>query len=259
MPLLGTLDIRQWAAGGPVAAFDPWDGDAWVLKHAEVLAVSIEVQPQARALLPPGMHPSVPVYVVFNVGRFPESPVGPFTMAQVLVSGRIGIRPRGFALKTLVDNEAARRELAMRWGYPVAPGEAKIVARHDRVQAEAYVGGKLVLQCEITDRIPIEGSDIEPLASTNLARSAADGKLVLIQVEPAYDYAKAERGKPRVLSFDQTAWRMGGHVELNQGIAGVYSQCDMALPPPRYIMDPERPSSQMPQSSLKTDSVTSAH
>src|SRR5271157_1832016 len=122
MPVLGTLDIAQWAAGG-VSSFDPWDGDAWVLKNAELLAVSIEIQPVARALLPPGMHPSVPMYAVFSVARFPESPVGPFKMAQVLISGRVGIRPRGFALKTLVNNEAARRELALRWGYPVAPGE----------------------------------------------------------------------------------------------------------------------------------------
>ncbi|HXR36102.1 MAG TPA: acetoacetate decarboxylase family protein [Candidatus Binataceae bacterium] len=246
MPLLGTLDIRQWTAGG-AATFDPWDGDAWVLKNAELLAVSIEIQPGARALLPPGMHPSVPMYAVFSVGKFPESPVGPFTMAQVLISGRTGIRPRGFALKTLVDNEAARRELAARWGFPVAPGEARIISRHDRVQAQARASGALVLQCELTDREPIEGSDIEPLPSTNLARSAADNKLVLIQVDPAYEYSKAERGRPRVLSFDQTVWRMGGHVELNQGITAVYSQCDMALPPPRFIMDPERPSSQMPK------------
>ena len=108
-------------------------------------------------------------------------------------------------------------------------------------------GGALVLQCELTDREPIEGSDIEPLPSTNLARNAADNKLVLIQVDPAYEYSKAERGRPRVLSFDQSVWRMGGHVELNQGITAVYSQCDLALPPPRFIMDPERPSSQMPK------------
>ncbi len=246
MPVLGTLDIAQWAAGG-VSKFDPWDGDAWVLKNAELLAVSIEIQPVARALLPPGMHPSVPMYAVFSVGRFPESPVGPFTMAQVLISGRVGIRPRGFALKTLVNNETARRELAARWGYPVAAGEAKIISRHDRVQAEVRAGGVSVLECELTDREPIEGSDSEPLASTNLARNAADDKLVLIQVEPAYEYSKAERGRPRVLSFDQTVWRTSGHVQLNQGITAVYSQCELALPPPRFIMDPERPSAQMPK------------
>jgi hypothetical protein len=246
MPLLGTLDIAQWTAGG-VSKFDPWDGDAWVLKNAELLAVSIEIQPVARALLPPGMHPSVPMYAVFSVGRFPDSPVGPFTMAQVLISGRVGIRPRGFALKTLINNETARRELAARWGYPVASGEAKIHSRHDRVQAEVRAGGALVLECELTDREPIEGSDIEPLANTNLARNAADDKLVLIQVEPAYEYGKAERGRPRILSFDQAAWRTGGQVQLNQGITAVYSRCDMALPPPRFIMDPQRPSSQMPK------------
>jgi hypothetical protein len=246
MPTLGTLDIRQWAAGGGVSTFDPWDGEAWVLKNAELFTVSLEIQPGGRALLPPGMHPSVPMYVVFSFGKFAESPVGSFSIAQVLISGRVGIRPRGFVLKTLVSSEAARRELTARWGYPAAEGEAKIISRHDRVRAEAWAGGALIAQCEMTDREPVEGADMEPLASTHLARNAADGNLVLIQVEPAYEYGKAERGRPRVLSFNQAAWRMGGHVQLNQGIVAVYSRCDMALPPPRFIMDPERPSSQMP-------------
>ncbi len=245
MPALGTLDIRQWAAGG-VPTFNPNDGEAWVLKGAELFTVSIEIQPGARALLPPGMHPSVPMYAVFSFGNFRESPVGPFSIAQVLISGRVGIRPRGFALKTLVSSEAARHELAARWGFPVAQGEARIISRHDRVQGEAWTGGALVAGCEMTDREPIEGADTEPLASTHLARNA-EGNLVLIQVEPAYEYGKAERGRPRVTSLDQAAWRMGGHVQLNQGIIAVYSRCDMALPPPRYIMDPEHPSSQMPK------------
>jgi len=248
MPTLGTLDIDQWAVQSGGATFNPWDGEAWVLKNAELFTVSIEIQPGARALLPPAMHPSVPMYAVFSFGNFAETPVGPFNIAQVLISGRVGIRPRGFALKTLVSSEAARRELAARWGYPVAQGEAKIISRHDRVCAEARIGGALVAQCEMTDREPVEGADMEPLASTHLAR-AADGKLVLIQVEPAYEYGKAERGRPRVLGFDQAVWRMGGHVQLNQGIVAVYSRCDMALPPPRFIMDPEGPPSQMPTAS----------
>jgi hypothetical protein len=52
-----------------------------------------------------------------------------------------GIRPRGFVLKALVDSQTARRELAARWGYPVAPGQSKIHSRHDRVQAEVHAGG----------------------------------------------------------------------------------------------------------------------
>lgn len=247
MPVLGTLDITKWVAAGGVALFDPKEGDAWVLSKAELFTVSIEIQPGARALLPPAMHPSVPMYVVFSFGKFPESPVGPFSVAQVLISGRVGIRPRGFVLKTLVSSEAARREMAGRWGYPVAEGEAKIIPRHDRVLAEAWAGGTMIAQCEMTDREPIEGADTEPLASTHLARNAPDGKLVLIQVEPAYQYASAERGRPRVLRFDPAPWRMDGYVQLDQGIVGVYSRCDLALAPPRFIMDPQRPSSQMPR------------
>ena len=247
MPVLGTLDIRQWAAGG-IAVFEGKDDETWVLKNTELLSLAIEIQPQARTLLPPGMHPAIPLYMALSIARCPETPVGPFTIAQVMIGGRTGIRPRGFALKSIVDSEAARRELAARWGFPVSPGEAKIWIQYDRVRAEVRADGAVALACELIDREPIAGSDIEPLASTNLARSHAEDKLVLIQVEPHYEYRKAERGRPRLLSFDQAVWRTAGQVQFAQGIAATYSVSDMTLPPPRYILDPERPSSQMPTS-----------
>jgi len=246
MPVLGTLDIRQWAAGG-ISVFEGQDDEAWVLKNAEVLNLAVEIQPHAQALLPPGMHPSVPLYVVLSIARCPDTPVGPFTLAQVLIAGRIGLRPRGFVLKSLVDSETARRELAARCGFPVSPGESRIWSQYDRVRAEVRAGGAVALACELTDREPIEGVDIEPLASANLARSGAEDKLVLIQVEPHYEYRKAERGRPRLLSFDQAVWRTAGQVQFAQGIAATYLVGDIMLPPPRYIIDPEQPSSQMPK------------
>jgi len=246
MPVLGTLDIRKWAEGG-IAVYAGKDDESWVLKNTELLSLSIEIQPQARTLLPPGMHPSIPLCMVFSIARYPDTPVGPFTLAQGMIVGRIGVHPRGFALKSLVDSETARRELAARWGFPVSPGEAKIWTQYDRVRAEVRADGEVALACELLDRGPIEGSDIESLASANLAYSRAEDKLVLIQVEPQYEYHKAERGRPRLLSFDQAVWRTAGQVHFAQGIAATYAVSDMTLPPPRYIIDPERPSSQMPQ------------
>jgi hypothetical protein len=46
MPVLGTLDIRQWAAGG-ISVFEGQDDEAWVLKNAEVLNLAVEIQPHA--------------------------------------------------------------------------------------------------------------------------------------------------------------------------------------------------------------------
>jgi hypothetical protein len=246
MPLLGTLDIQQWAASG-IAVYEGKDDEPWVLQNTESLQLSIEIQPQAQALLPPAMHPAIPMYMVCSITRCPDTPVGPFTLAQVLIAGRIGIRPRGFVLKSLVDREAARRELAARWGFPVFPGESRVWSQYDRVRAEVRTGGAVSLACELTDREPIEGVDIEPLACANVARSGSEDKLVLIQVEPHYEYHKAERGRPRLLSFDQTVWKTGGQVQFAQSIAATYLVSDIMLPPPRYIIDPEQPSSQMPK------------
>ncbi len=108
--------------------------------------------------------------------------------------GRAGVRPRGFVLRSFVDNENARRELAARWGYPVAPGEIHLVQRHDRVQARVTAEGRTLLEFELLDRDPISGADIQYIASMHLARNHQDQKTILVQVDPEYVFARAERG-----------------------------------------------------------------
>jgi len=130
------------------------------------------------------------------VTTYPESPIGAFSIAEVRVSGRTGVRPRGFVLRSYCDNDDARRELAERWGYPTVAGDVKLDVRHDRVVARVNAGGKPVLECELLDRDMISGGDIQYIASMHLARNKDDGKLVLVQVDPEFTFAKAERGKP---------------------------------------------------------------
>ena len=56
------------------------------------------------------MHPAIPRYVTFLVTRYPESPVGPFVLAQVRLMGRAGAHPRGFVLGAVASTpEAADR------------------------------------------------------------------------------------------------------------------------------------------------------
>ena len=115
--------------------------------------------------------------------------------------GRGGVRPRGFVLRSFVDNENARRELAARWGYPVAPGEIHLAQRHDRVQARVTAEGGTVLEFELLDRDPISGADIQYIASMHLARNRQDEKAVLVQCDPEYVFAKAERGRPKLIAL----------------------------------------------------------
>jgi acetoacetate decarboxylase len=242
-PRFGKLDFKSWGASAPM--IDGFKTEPWLLKRAEILNMAFEVDAlSADHLIAPAMHPVIPAYITITVTACPESAVGRFAIAELRVMGRAGVRPRGFVLQSFVNNENAGGELSARWGFPVAPGEIHLQTRHDRVQARVTAGGKTALEIEMLDRDVISGTDIQYVASMHLARNKEDQKPVLVQVDPEYVFAKAERGRPRLIALDQTLWRADGHLEVTDPISATFTTCDVTLPRIRYVCDPERPAIQ---------------
>ena len=243
MPRFGTLDLSGWNKSAP--SLNGYKTEPLVLKGAQILSINIEIDDDpADALLPRTMHPSIPEYAIFNVTNYPESPFGPFAIAEVRISGRTGVRPRGFVLKSFCNNEDACRELALRWGYPTAHAEVKLDVRHDRVVGRAASGGRPVLECEMVDRDFISGGDIQYIASMHMARNKEDGKLVLVQVDPDFTFSKAERGKPRIVMLDTDAFGAGNNLRLGNPISATFTTAEVKLPKIRYICNPELPAMQ---------------
>ncbi|MCU1451303.1 MAG: hypothetical protein JWP02_3473, partial [Acidimicrobiales bacterium] len=158
MPRFGTLDVDAALADAPVVA--SLDSPSWELPDVQLLQVNWEVDDDAALqLTPPALHPSIPPYASFVASRYPVSPVGPFTLVQVRLVVRAGIRPRALALGALCDSEAAVRMLGDAWGFPVQLGELTFVTRHDRIRATASLGGRTVVEVAIHDPEVIGGSD----------------------------------------------------------------------------------------------------
>jgi hypothetical protein len=242
-PRFGKLDLAKWAKSVPT--INGYKTEPWILKGAKILSVNIEIDDDpADNLIPATMHPSIPEYAIFCVTSYPESPVGPFSIADVRISGRTGVRPRSFVLRSYCDNEDARRELAARWGYPTVAGDVKLDLRHDRVVGRAAVNGQPVMECELLDRDMISGGDIQYIASMHLARNKEDGKLVLVQVDPEFTFSKAERGKPRIIMLDNDAFGVGNYFILGNPISATFTIADVTLPKIRYICNPELPAMQ---------------
>jgi hypothetical protein len=242
-PRLGTLDLAKWAESVPT--IEGYRTEPWMLKGARVLELHMEITDElADRLVPRAMHPSIPQYAIFNVTHFPDSPVGKFSIAEVRVAGRTGVRPRGHVLRSIVDSEEARKELAARWGFPVHRGEVSLQQRHDRVIGKALIDGKLALQVEQLDREAIGGNDVQYIASMHLASNKEDGKLVLVQVDPEYVFSKAERGRPVVVHLDNGIFRADGYLNVTNPIAASFAICDVTLPKLRYVCDPELPALQ---------------
>src|SRR5262249_13208392 len=145
MPRFGTLDVAPVAADLPVLSSQ--EAPSWELPDAEFLQINWEVEDDgALTLTPPSLHPSIPPFASFFAGRYPESPVGPFSIRQVRLVVRAGIRPRGLCLGAVCDSAAAVEALRDHWGFPVQLGEVEFAHRHDQVRCAASLDGRTVAE-----------------------------------------------------------------------------------------------------------------
>jgi hypothetical protein len=240
MPTFGTLEL------GPALARLPrlrdLDTEAWTLPGAEILQLAFEVPGSTDALLPRAMHPSIPRYATIVVTRYPESPVGPFALAQLRLMGRAGAHPRGVPLGAVASTPEAASALRERWGYPARAGVVTLRRRHDRIAAAATVDGMPVLECALVDPEPISGADVQYIHSVTLGHAPLEGDTAprLIQVDPRYTFHRAERGRVEVSRLDAEAWNAPG-LAVRDAISATVCTCDTDLPRIRFVMDPEVP------------------
>src|SRR3954469_20776105 len=148
MPRSGSLDVATVAADIPEVF--SLETPTWEMENAQFLQINWEVEDGAAlALTPPSLHPSIPPFASFFAGHFPESPVGPFSIVQVRLVVRAGIRPRGLCLGAVCDSLAAVEALRDHWGYPVQLGEVELAHRHDQVRFSAALDGRTVVELAV--------------------------------------------------------------------------------------------------------------
>jgi acetoacetate decarboxylase len=238
MPTFGALELTTVL--GRLPTVPDLDTEAWSLPGAEILQLAFEVPRATKLLLPRAMHPAIPPYATIWVTRYPESPVGPFSLAQLRLMARAGAHPRGLVLGAVASTAEAATALRERWGLPVASGRVTFTRRHDRITATAAVEGVITLDCALIDPEPISGSDVQYIHSVTLARAPLDDKTgpLLLQVDSRYTFKKAERGRPQVDVLVQPAWNADG-LEPTNPIAATVTSCDTDLPRIRFVMDAE--------------------
>jgi hypothetical protein len=240
MPLFGMLELPTIVSRLPTLR--DLDTEVWSLPGAEILHLAFEVPRDTESLLPRAMHPAIPSYATILVSRYPQSPVGPFVLAQLRLMARAGAHPRGYVLAAVASTVEAAAALQERWGVPAIPGAVSLKRRHDRVTATVTREGTAILDCALVDPEPIAGGDVQYIHSVTLARAPLDGAIApyLIQVDPRYTFHKAERGRPEVNRLDAAAWNAGALRPLNP-ISATVCTCDTDLPRIRFVMDPEVP------------------
>ena len=243
MPLYGLRDIDTLLEHA--AELESLGTEPAELPGAEVLQVMFEVDEQwMQRLLPRALHPTIPPTATFVFWRCPESPAGPFNLAQVRAGCRAGVRPRGLLLASWCDSEQAAAMLRSRWGYNCRPARVGLARNYDRVGGAVTAGDHPVLQVSLIDPQAISGGDVQYTANMNLARVRRDGESLprLVQVDPEFTFRRAERGRPVVDRFERDP-STGGVMPVYP-VSASYTVCDITLPRIRYIVDPDRPALQ---------------
>ena len=244
MPLSGTREIASLLESAP--HMSNLKTEPLEIHRADVLHLMFEIDSAPMlALLPPSLHPTIPPTVTFVIWRCPDGPAGPFSLAQLRVGCRAGVRPRGIPLASYCDSPEATEPLRSRWAFNCRPGSVQLRQMHDRVVGRVESGGREILRVELIDPEYISGADVQYTANMNLAQVERDGgvKPRLVQIDPEYTFYKAQRGRPQILNFDRAAWNAEG-VEPVYPVAATMASCDITLPRLRYIMDPDLPALQ---------------
>ena len=233
--LIGTAHPDDLAARAPV--IETFEGEPATCPKAEVLQVTYEIATaQREAMLPPALHPTDPPIVTWIFYRCPTSPWGSFAMAQTRIQCRSGLRLRGYLVSAAVDNAAAARALAARWGYAVHDGRIVLSRYYDSMRAAVVADGRTILDLTVEDPDPLSAADVQYVASMHLAHTPRG--LRLVQVEPRYQIDRVERGRPRVTAFNGAAWG-DARIQPVYPVSASLAVADVSIPRVRFVCRPD--------------------
>ena len=166
--LAGRADPQMLAKEAPV--MPALDAAPLDLEDVETLQVQYEMSVEAaQDILPPALHPTVPTMVSWLVQRFPHSPWGPFSMAQLRIGCRSGPRPRCFLVQAAVDSQDAASALSSGWGYRVLVRRVQLRRFYDEIRAAVWSGEDAILELALRDPEPLGADYIQYVAGMHLA------------------------------------------------------------------------------------------
>ncbi len=233
--LVGSAPVDELVANR--ATLDRFEQEALTLPNATVLQLLTELRVSGREqALPAGLHPTNPPGAVFQFWSCPDSPWGPFAMAQGRIVCRSGLRPRGFVQGCIVDNADAAAALRERWGWPTQVGEVTLRRGYDLARATASVDGRRLIAVTGSDPDPLGAGDVAYTTTIVLAETPRGTRLV--QIDADIVPVRAERLRPSIDDFVASGW-MHQSVVPSAAVSASITTGDVALQPHRYASKPD--------------------
>ena len=224
--LTGSAELDVLAADAPV--MPSFDAGPVRFERAEVFQAAFEMTYASRErALPPGLHPTTPPLMIVLGWAVEDGEWGPFAMAQIRVSCRSGVRPRGFVHRCVVSTEEAAAPLRAGWGLPATVGPVQLERFYDSVSLST--AGLTVTGL---DPDPLGPGDVQYTVTTTLASTPRG--LRLVQVEPEYELERVERVRPRLEHFDPDGW-----LEPRHPVTASVAVGSITLPRVRFVSRPD--------------------
>ena len=234
--LTGTADLAALAeSAATVERFHP---DPIRLEGVTCFQLTAEMRNSAReALVPAGLHPTIPAALSLQVLDVTQSPWGAFSAALLRVSCRSGVRARGFTRAAIVTTEAACSGLGQILGFPARCGEVSFRHGYDGVsiRVNSDAGAELAV-IEAIDPEPMGLDDVQYTGTLNLAHTPKG--LRLMQVEMNTHPASVERLSARIDRFDGAGFA-DERIAPARVIAASVVTMDAEFPPVRFVCKPD--------------------
>jgi len=233
--LVGTDDPQRLAEGAP--EMPALDTAALELPGVVFLQALFEIESGAMCeMLPPALHPTLPPVAGVVAYDVPESPWGPFRIAQLRVQCRSGLRPRALLVSAVVDVPEAGEALARRFGFRVASGEVRLERAYDETRIEVAIGGADALAGSLRGPMRIGEADTQFVSCMHPARTPRGYRLV--QVDTRHAVQRAARAQFEVEAFDGAAWGEA-RIRPTLGLPGVVGLADLTLDTIRFLCRPD--------------------
>ena len=240
MPDQGRLTEPRVPHTSPVIA-PLYPPPPWKLPSARVLKVMYETDADPLLTwLPPKLTRSAPPYAVFTVAEYPESPIGPFSLAAQYLGCRAGFFIRVLTLQAVTDNVTAMAALREVWGFPCGFGTVRLAAA-DGVTTVADASGTLTqITLAGTDPVDADLVRFDPVLNLRMFPSLEEGKrhdlVQMVQIDPDYSVQKAWRGGATVEFPSRAGESPWGVLSVRNIISAAYCEMDTELPLARFVM-----------------------
>jgi hypothetical protein len=233
--LSGRADPGVLARGAPT--LEGFDAPAITLPDVEWLQVLYELKGDvAEAVLPPGLHPTVPGLVTWLAWSCEDSPWGPMRLVQTRVECRSGNRPRAMLLSGVCDNAAAIRALESGFGFRLVPGEIDLRRGYDGGDLRVREGGREILALELRDPVLLPAEVVQFVSGMHPAHTPNGFRLVQCDMEHAV--TRSERTTPRVRAFDAAAWG-DARIDPRHPVSSALGLAEVVIPSLRFVCRPD--------------------